>query len=405
MCPTGISAASARRYRRQRNGPRPPGRGSVTTVPFSDLAAMSQEVWPTIEDDYLRCLLGASYVGGAAVADFERSWAEYCGVSHCVGVANGTDAIELALTALGIGDGDEVVVPANTFIATAAAVLRAGAVPVFADVSDDTLLLDPATLRAAITPRCKAVIVVHLYGQPADMDALTSVADEHGLLVIEDAAQAHGAQWRGRMAGSFGAVGCFSFYPGKNLGAFGDAGAVVTRCPKVADRVRALANHGRAGGAARHQHDFAGRNSRLDALQAIALSGKLAMLERWTCRRIELARHYADRLGPAGIRMVGTAGPARHVYHLLVVRVPDRHRVQNELRRFGIETGLHYPVPCHLQPPLRGYTRERLPIAEQSAAEVLSLPLFPHMTRHQVDAVCVALETVLFAGVTAGTAS
>jgi dTDP-4-amino-4,6-dideoxygalactose transaminase len=374
----------------------------VTGVPFTDVAAMSQEVWPAIKPDFLDCVLGGNYVGGAAVARFEDSWASYCGVSHCVGVANGTDALELTLTALGIGSGDEVVVPANTFIATAAAVLRAGAVPRFADVSDDTLLLTPGTLGAAITPRTAAVIVVHLYGQMPDMDALQSVADAHGLLVIEDAAQAHGAQWRGRRAGSIGAAACFSFYPGKNLGAFGDAGAVLTRQSETADRVRALANHGRAGGSAHDEHDFAGRNSRLDALQAIALSGKLAMLEHWTERRIALARHYADRLGPAGVRMVGTAAAARHVYHLLVVRVPGRQRVRAQLRGSGIETGVHYPVPCHLQPPLRRYAREWLPIAEQAAGEVLSLPLYPHMTSRQVDAVCAATEDALFACVGSG---
>ena len=241
----------------------------MTHVPFTDLAAMTREVWPEIEPDYLACLLDGKYIGGPAVTSFEREWAAYCGAGHAVGVANGTDALQLSLTALSIGAGDEVVVPANTFIATAAAVVRVGAVPRFADVSDDTLLMTPQTLTEAITPRTRAVIVVHLFGQVPDMAGVLAVASQAGIAVIEDAAQAHGAEWDGRRAGSFGDAACFSFYPGKNLGAFGDAGAVVTLWPAMADRIRSLANHGRANGASHYDHDCIGTNSRLDALQAI----------------------------------------------------------------------------------------------------------------------------------------
>jgi dTDP-4-amino-4,6-dideoxygalactose transaminase len=349
---------------------------------------MAAEVWPSIETSYLTCIQRANYIGGVHVADFEREWAAYCRVGHAVGVGNGTDALELTLAALGIGPGAEVIVPANTFIATAAAVVRAGAVPRFADVSDETLLLTPATLRAAITPRTRAVMVVHLYGQVPDMDELLAVARDAGILVIEDAAQAHGAEWAGQRSGSFGTAACFSFYPGKNLGAFGDGGAVVTAQPDLADRVRTLANHGRSHGSSHYEHEFTGRNSRLDALAAIVLQGKLARLDTWTERRIEIAARYRARLAGTNARPVGVAPLARHVYHLFVVRIPERDRVREELGRRGIQTGIHYPVPCHRQPSLAQFAVEPLPVSEQAAGEILSLPMFPHMTDDQVDMVC-----------------
>jgi dTDP-4-amino-4,6-dideoxygalactose transaminase len=368
---------------------------STTTVPFTDLAAMTREVWPTIERDYLDCLLGGAYIGGPAVASFERDWAAYCGTGYAVGVANGTDALELTLIALGLGPGDEVVIPANTFIATAAAVVRCGAVPRFADVSDDTLLMTPQTLKSAITPRTRAVIVVHLYGQMPDMPGLMAVAQEADLLVVEDAAQAHGAEWNGQRAGSFGVAGCFSFYPAKNVGAFGDAGAVVTADAMLADRVRTLANHGRAHGSAHYEHDIVGTNSRLDALQAIALSGKLAHNEDWTERRIAIAARYRDHLRGTGVDAVAVAPSARHVYHLFVVRVGDRDAVRAELDSRGIRCGVHYPVPCHLQPPLRRFVAGPLAVTELAAEQLLSLPLFPHMTDNQVDTVCEALAELV----------
>jgi dTDP-4-amino-4,6-dideoxygalactose transaminase len=365
-------------------------------VAFTDLAAMAAEVWPAIEKDYLACLHGGGYVGGAPVASFERAWAAYCGAGHAVGVANGTDALELALTGLGVGPGDEVIVPANTFIATAAAVVRAGAVPRFADVSDDTLLMTPGTLSEALTPRTRAVIIVHLFGQMPEMAGLLAAASRAGILVIEDAAQAHGAEWGNRRAGSFGDAACFSFYPGKNLGAFGDAGAVVTSRPELADRVRALANHGRSRGASHYEHDYVGTNSRLDALHAIALSGKLARLDAWTQRRVELADRYRDRLnGTADARLTGISPFARHVYHLFTLRVAGRDRVRAELARHGIQTGIHYPVPCHLQPPLRRFADRPLPVAERAAGELLSLPMFPHLAADQVDFVCEVLSDAL----------
>ena len=365
------------------------------TVPFTDVPAMAAEVWPSIEADYMAAMLGAKYIGGPAITAFEREWAAYCQADHAVGLANGTDALELSLIALGIGPGDEVVVPANTFIATAAAVCRVGAVPRFTDVSDDTLLMTADALREAITPRTRAVMVVHLFGQLPDMDAIAAVAAEAGIYVIEDAAQAHGAEWNGRRAGSFGEVACFSFYPGKNLGAAGDAGAVVTSRPELADRIRALANHGRSHGVAHYEHDYIGTNSRLDTLQAIVLSAKLARLDEWTQRRIDLAERYGKALSGTGVKLTGVAPAARHVYHLYVVRVPGRDAVRDGLSRRGIQTGVHYPVPCHLQPPLRQFATGPLPAAEQAAGEMISLPMFPHMADEQVELVCEALRDVL----------
>jgi len=369
----------------------------MATVPFTDLSAMATEVWPSIEASYLTCVQGANFIGGTPVADFEREWADYCQAERAVGVGNGTDALELTLTALGIGPGAEVIVPANTFIATAAAVVRAGAVPRFADVDDETLLMTPTTLAAAMTPRTRAVIVVHLYGQMPDMDGLLGAADDAGILVVEDAAQAHGAEWAGRRAGSFGIAACFSFYPGKNLGAFGDAGAVVTSRPELADQVRALANHGRWHGSSHYEHKYVGTNSRLDTLQAVALLGKLGRLDAWTNRRAEIAARYRDRLAGTSVRMPAVAPLARHAYHLLVARVPARDMVRTELERRGVQTGIHYPVPCHLQPPLARFAAAPLPVAEQAAAELVSLPMFPHMTDEQVDYVCDQIIEVLAA--------
>ncbi|MDQ1672976.1 MAG: hypothetical protein QOC98_1538, partial [Frankiaceae bacterium] len=308
--------------------------------------------------------------------------------------SSGTAALHLAVLALGIGPGDEVVCPSNTFVATAEAIVLAGAVPRFADVSPDTLLLTPDTLRAALTPLSRAVLVVHLYGQMPDMDGIAAVAAEAGLLIVEDAAQAHGATWRGRRAGSFGAAGCFSFYPGKNLGAAGDAGAVVTDDAELAERLRVLRNHGRSGGS-HHSHTMVGTNSRLDTLQAVVLSAKLRRLEGWNVLRRALMDQYREGLAGTAVRFLEVAPDATSVHHLAVVRVPQRAQVQQELGRLGIATGIHYPVPCHQCPAFIEYAREPLPVAEAAADEILSLPLSPHMSLDQVSRVCTALREVL----------
>jgi dTDP-4-amino-4,6-dideoxygalactose transaminase len=320
-----------------------------------------------------------AFVGGPAVAAFERRFAAFCGTAHAVGTANGTDALHLAFRALGLGPGDEVVVPANTFVATAEAIVLAGAEPRFADVDPETLLLSPETLEAAVTPRTKAVVAVHLYGQVADMPALLLAAGRDGLVVVEDAAQAHGATWQGRPAGSFGAAGCFSFYPGKNLGCFGDAGAVVTDDDDLADRIRSMRDHGRAAGG-HHEHNLLGTNSRLDTVQAVVLDAKLDRLESWNEARRALASVYRDLLDPRVARVVGELPGSRGARHLMVVRVRDRERVRHVLSEHGIGTGIHYPTPCHLMAPYAAYADAPLPVVEAASEQVLSLPLYPSLS-------------------------
>jgi dTDP-4-amino-4,6-dideoxygalactose transaminase len=363
-------------------------------VPFLDLAAMTREVRGTVESAWGRVLDSGRFIGGAAVEEFETAWASYCGVPHAVGVGNGTDALQLTLTALDLGPGDEVVVPANTFVATAEAVVLAGAAPVFADVCEHTLLLTPETLSAAITPRTKAVIVVHLYGQMPDMAALGRVAQRAGIAVIEDAAQAHGATWRGQRAGSLGVAGCFSFYPGKNLGAFGDAGAVVTADPALAQRIKVLRDHGRVLGS-HYEHELTGTNSRLDALQAVVLTAKLPRLDGWNEARRSIAARYQAAFAGDRASLVQEVPGGRRVYHLAVLRVPDRGWLQRQLTAAGIQTQIHYPIPCHRQAPYRRFGNRALPVAERTAGEVLSLPMFPHMSDDQVTRVCDAVHQAL----------
>jgi dTDP-4-amino-4,6-dideoxygalactose transaminase len=361
------------------------------SVPFTDLAAMTRDVRAAVEQAWARILSSSRFVGGEAVEDFEQAWASYCGLTDAVGVGSGTDALLLTLRALGIGPGDDVIIPANTFIASAEAVVLAGATPVFADVSPDTLLLTPAQLEAAITPRTAAVIVVHLYGQMPDMDALSRSADRAGIVLIEDAAQAHGASWCGRRAGSIGRAGCFSFYPGKNLGAFGDGGAVVTADAALAARLRSLRDHGRSP-RSRYDHELIGTTSRLDALQAAVLSAKLPWLDAWTEARRSIAVQYRAAFGGEAARLVAEQPGSRGAYHLAVALVPDRASVRRRLAEAGIETQLHYPIPCHRQLPYQRFATRPLPVAEERAGEILSLPMFPHMSDGQVAWVCNAVR-------------
>lgn len=359
-------------------------------VPFLDLAAMHAELAPALETAWRDTIGTSRFIGGPEVDGFEAEWAAYCGTRHCVGVSNGTVALELALAALGIGRGDEVIVPANTFIATAAAVVAVGATPVFADVDPATLLLTPGAIAAQLTERTAAVIPVHLYGQPADMDAINALAARRGLCVIEDAAQAHGATWRGRPAGSLSRAGCFSFYPGKNLGAFGDAGAVVTDDAALAERIRALSNHGRSQSDP-YRHDTLGGNERLDAVQAAVLRIKLRSLDAWNEGRRRAAALYVQELGGLPVRLVEVAPEAKSSHHLAVIRSLERDALRAALTEAGIGTGIHYPIPCHLQAPFRTAGRPPLPVAEQAAGEILSLPMFPHLTAAQVRQVADAI--------------
>jgi dTDP-4-amino-4,6-dideoxygalactose transaminase len=375
----------------------PPGSGTpLATVPFLDLAAGHQPLADEIVAAWRGVLESSSFIGGEHVTRFEQEWAQYCGVRHAVGVGNGTDALVLAMRAVGIRSGDEVLVPGNTFVATAEAVVLVGAVPRFVDVDPDTLLMTPAHVEAALSDKTAAVIAVHLYGQMCDMDAMSDVCRGAGVPLIEDAAQAQGASWRGRRAGSFGAVGCFSFYPGKNLGALGDAGAVVTDDEGLSERVRSLADHGRRSGS-KYVHDLVGTNSRLDAVQAAALRIKLRHLDESNAARRRAVQWYAEELRDLDVALVSVADGAVSAHHLAVVLVEDRDAVRAGLEHHGVSTGIHYPQPCHQQRAYAHYCDRPLPVCEQTAGELLSLPLFPTLTRDQVAHVGAALRSVLAA--------
>jgi dTDP-4-amino-4,6-dideoxygalactose transaminase len=365
--------------------------GGDAWVPFTDLRAMTLEVETEIWRGWSAIVESSAFIGGSAVELFEQQWAEYCGTAHAVGVANGTDALQLTLMALGIGPGDEVIVPANTFIATAEAVVLSGATPRFVDVDPHTLLITPETVEASITDETRALIVVHLYGQLADMDALRALTDRAGIMLIEDAAQAHGGTWQGYRAGSFGVAGCFSFYPGKNLGAFGDAGAVVCSDPVLAQRLRSMRDHGRVAGS-HYQHDMIATNSRLDALQAVVLSAKLARLEAWNESRRSIMASYRAAASAGSLRFIEETPGARGVYHLAVARVSDRSAAERLFAERHLQTAVHYPTPCHLSGPYRRFADSTLPVAEGAAGQIISLPLFPHMDQRQVARVCEAIS-------------
>jgi dTDP-4-amino-4,6-dideoxygalactose transaminase len=365
----------------------------VTRQPFVDLAAQYAEVRAALLPELERLLATGAFIGGEPVTRFEAAFAAYCGVPHAVGVANGTDALHLALRALGVGPGDEVVTVANTFVATVGAIAQAGARPVLVDARADSLLMDAASLDAVATPATRAVIPVHLYGRLVEMEPIVRWCERRGVALLEDAAQAHGASRDGRRAGAFGDAAGFSFYPAKNLGAAGDAGAIVTRRPEVAERLRRLRDHGQTE---RYHHAVVGVNSRLDTLQAAVLATKLERLDAWNARRRALAALYHERLAkvPGVEPIAAPAHPASHVYHLFVVRSPERDRLRAALAARGIDTGLHYPIPVHLQPAWRhlGHREGDFPVAEAAARTVLSLPMYPHMSDDAVQRVCDAIE-------------
>jgi dTDP-4-amino-4,6-dideoxygalactose transaminase len=369
---------------------------SSEPVPFLDISGATADVVDEVRLGWDELMTNGQYVGGAAVARFEKEWAAYCGTDHAVGVANGTDALHLAMRALGIGPGDEVIVPANTFVATAEAVILAGAAPRFADVDDGSLLITSEAIKAAVTPATKAVAVVHLYGQLPDMTAISQTCAELGLLLIEDAAQAQGATWAGRRAGSFGDVGCFSFYPGKNLGAFGDAGAVVTSDPKLTELMLSIRDHGRMQSAdGHHSHGVLGMNSRLDGVQAVVLSAKLRHLDGWNAKRRELMAIYRELIDPQRAKLVEQLADGEGVHHLAVVQVDQRDRVRELLAERGIGTGIHYPVPCHVMGPYAQYADGPLPVVEAAAARQLSLPMYPHLSQDDARRVAEGLNEVL----------
>lgn len=350
-------------------------------VPFLDLAAQYHTLKAPLDWAVAEVLDEAAFVGGHRVAFFEREFAQYLRVSHCVGVGNGTDAIEIALEALALPHGSEIIVPANTFIATAEAVTRAGHCVVFADV-DETYTLDPNDVRRRVTERTAALLPVHLYGQPCDMVALNQVAAEHSLALVEDCAQAHGAEFAGRKVGSFGSVAAFSFYPGKILGAFGDGGAITTDDSGVSELCRKIANHGRTS---KYEHEFEGRNSRLDGLQAAVLRVKLAHLDLWVARRREVAAIYDEGLADVAWLTRPAVRPDRlHAFHLYVVRVPQRDALAKHLRECSVQTGVHYPVALPKLAAYRHLRQSATPNAMSWDDELLSLPMGEHLTDQQV---------------------
>jgi dTDP-4-amino-4,6-dideoxygalactose transaminase len=368
---------------------------TVAYIPLVDLKRQHEEVAAEIERGFARVCADTAFVLGAEVEAFEREFARFSGVAHCAGVANGTDALELVLRALDIGPGDEVILPTNSFIATALGVVRAGATPVLVDCDPLHYLIDPAAVRAALGPRTRVVMPVHLYGQIAPMEELAAIAGGAGAALVEDAAQAQGATRHGTGAGGFGAAAGTSFYPGKNLGAYGDAGAVLTRSAEIDARVRALRNY---GSTVKYHHPERGFNSRLDTLQAVVLRAKLGKLSAWNADRRTAAARY-DRLlaDVPTVTRPGTLPGNEHVWHLYVVRVPRRDRVLERLNAAGIGAGVHYPKPIHLQGAFEhlGHRAGAFPVAEAASAEVLSLPMFPGITTAEQERVVDALRAAL----------
>ena len=366
-------------------------------IPFLDLSAQYRRIEGQIEQTVLKTLASGSYILGEELAAFEREFATYCGARHAIGVGSGTEAIHLALSAVGVGPGDAVITAANTAVPTVCAIVAAGARPVFVDVEPRTLTLDPERLEDCLrtqpaSSRIKAIVPVHLYGHPADMAAVRGIAADYGLKVVEDAAQAHGAEFDGQKVGSLGDAGCFSFYPTKNLGGYGDGGMVVTDDTEIAEGVRMLRNYGEE---AKFQNRVWGTNSRLDELQAAVLRVKLGHLDAWNAERRDRARLYGELLEGTDLVLPAEVLPARHCFHLYVVRSPDRDKLRLELAEFGVGTAIHYPMPVHFQEAYRGlgYVAGDFPEAERAASEILSLPLYPELPEEHVRVVCSTLTS------------
>jgi dTDP-4-amino-4,6-dideoxygalactose transaminase len=354
-------------------------------VPFLDLKQQFKQIQQDVMPVVTEAMTNGAFIGGPQVAGFEEEFAAFCDSRYCVGVGSGTDALRFALMAAGIGRSDEVITVPNTFIATTEAISQVGALPVFVDVKENTCNMDPNQITANITEKTRAIIPVHLYGQVADMDAILQIAEQYNLVVIEDACQAHGALYKDKKAGSMGAVGCFSFYPGKNLGAFGEAGAIVTQDEQIAQKIRMLRDHGQEK---KYFHQIEGFNGRLDAIQAAVLRIKLKHLPSWNESRRRNARYYNELLAEKpGIALPIEEQFAKSVYHLYVIHVEDRDELQKLLNSKGIATGLHYPMPLHLQDAYRHleYPKGAFPVSEKSAAHLLSLPMFPGLKKEQIE--------------------
>ncbi len=366
-------------------------------IPFVDLKAQYQSIKPEVDAAILGILDSCQFTLGSEVAEFEKEFAAYCNAAHGIGVNTGTSALHLAVLAAGIGRGDEVITVPFTFMATASAIDYTGAKPVFVDIDPRTYTMDPALIERAITPRTKAIMPVHLYGQPADMDPIMEIAKRHNLVVIEDAAQAHGAEYKGRRAGSLADMGCFSFYPGKNLGAYGEGGMVTTDNPDFAKKIRMLRDW---GAEKKYHHVLKGYNYRLEGMQGAVLRVKLRYLEKWTEARRAAAARYDELLRDSGVATPLAVPHARHVYHIYAVRTAHRQAWQDALSKQGIQTGIHYPFPVHLLPAFAdlGYKEGDFPHSEQAAKEVLSLPMFPELTAAQTQAVAAAVRALAAQG-------
>src|SRR5579863_5788779 len=363
---------------------------SPIQVPYLDLKAEYRSIKQEIDAAIAGVLESAQFILGTEVAGFEREFAAYCGAKECIALNSGTSALHLALLAAGVEAGDEVITVPFTFVASVAAVLYAGARPVLVDIDPRSFTMDPAAIEAAITPRTKAILPVHLYGQSADMDPIMDIARRHGLVVIEDAAQAHGAKYKGRLVGSIGDMACFSFYPGKNLGAYGEGGAVTTSNAEYAHTFRMLRDWGQDR---KYHHVLRGYNYRMEGFQGAILRVKLRHLTAWTEARRAIVSKYNQLLADSGLKLPAEMPWAHHVYHVYTVRTGEREMVQGALEREGIQTGIHYPVPVHLQPAYAdlGYKRGDFPQSEKAADEVFSLPLYPEMTDDQIESVSEAL--------------
>lgn len=360
-------------------------------VPFADLNAQYQSIKTSVDEAISLTIKNSSYIGGQAVKDFETAFAAYLGMQHVIACGNGTDSIEILLKAMGVGTGDEVIVPAASWISTSEAVSTVGATPVFVDVEADYSTIDATLIAAAITPKTKAIIPVHLYGHPADMPAIMLIAKKHGLRVIEDCAQAHGAAIDGKMVGSFADAASFSFYPGKNLGAYGDAGCMATNDDCIAERARMIANHGQKG---KHNHIMEGRNSRMDGLQAAILLAKLPFLKEWTDARIQNAALYGQKIQSASISKPVCRQGVKHVYHLYVIRTRNRDVIQNKLTQAGIETAIHYPkalpfLECYKK---LNFSKTDFPVAFASQNSILSLPMYAELDQEQIKYVASILN-------------
>jgi dTDP-4-amino-4,6-dideoxygalactose transaminase len=367
-------------------------RASATTIPFVDLGRQHASIRDEIDAAVAEVIDAGAFILGPDVELFESEWAEFCEAEHAIGVASGTAAIHLLLEAAGVGGGHEVIVPANTFVASALPVMHRGARLVLVDCDPVSATLDPDAVAAAVTPRTRALIAVHLYGQAADMDPLLQLAERHGFDVFEDACQAHGARYRDRRVGALGTAGCFSFYPSKNLGALGDGGAVVTNDDELADRLRRARDLGQER---KYEHVVLGHNERLDTLQAAVLRVKLRYLESWNELRRQHARSYAEQLADADVVLPTELEGREHVWHLYVIRTLDRDRIRASLEAEGIRTGLHYPIPVHLQKAFTalGHGAGAFPVAEEWSSQGLSLPMFAELEPTEVAAVARALGT------------